>query len=389
MRSNHYVFLAVLLSVSGASAPAPVLGATIRPLLNSGLFYPTFGFAISGDGSTVVGTGSDFGPGYHAGLVEQYLFLGDLPGGQDYPDSYATDVNFDGSVVVGKGSTASGYEAFRWTRADGMQGLGYLPGGSSYSGATGVSFDGSVIVGSSDGGGAFRWTSAGGMQGLGGLIGGANDVSADGSVVVGYGYNDSGTEEAFRWTSDGGVQWLGDLPGSDFYSYASDVSGDGATVVGTSHSDSAPQGEAFRWTNAGGMQALGDLPGGPFYSIPAGVSFDGSIIVGTGYNDSFQGREAFIWDAAHGMRSLQEVLVNDYGLDLTGWMLVEAIGISADGRTILVADASRPVGYTYWIVTIPEPGSLSLLGLGSFLLLHWRPVQRGRRSDSVNGRSAC
>lgn len=36
------------------------------------------------------------------------------------------------------------------TEKDGMQGLGHLLGGGSFSEANGVSFDGSVIVGSSD-----------------------------------------------------------------------------------------------------------------------------------------------------------------------------------------------------------------------------------------------
>ena len=35
------------------------------------------------------------------------------------------------------------------------------------------------------------------------------------------------------------------------------------------------------------------------------------------------------------MQSLQEVLAYDYNLDLTGWRLYDARGISADGRTIM------------------------------------------------------
>ena len=33
----------------------------------------------------------------------------------------------DGSVVVGRGASASGIEAFRWTASGGMVGLGHLP----------------------------------------------------------------------------------------------------------------------------------------------------------------------------------------------------------------------------------------------------------------------
>jgi uncharacterized membrane protein len=47
------------------------------------------------------------------------------------------------------------------------------------------------------------------FQGLGDLVGGrfesnARGISADGSVVVGYGFSDSGYE-GFRWTSSGGM----------------------------------------------------------------------------------------------------------------------------------------------------------------------------------------
>ena len=66
-------------------------------------------------------------------------------------------------MVVGNCRSASGTEAFRWTEATGMVGLGDLPGGDFYSTAYGVSADGSVVVGrgrSASGVEAFRWTEA-------------------------------------------------------------------------------------------------------------------------------------------------------------------------------------------------------------------------------------
>src|SRR3954470_7717408 len=75
--------------------------------------------------------------------------------------------------------------------------------------AKGVSADGSYVVGtmqSPAGAQAYRWSAAGGLQGLGDLTGGnflseANAVSADGLVVVGYSNSGNG-DEAFRWTSN-------------------------------------------------------------------------------------------------------------------------------------------------------------------------------------------
>jgi probable HAF family extracellular repeat protein len=51
--------------------------------------------------------------------------LGFLPG-DTYTYSAASGVSADGSVVVGRGES----QAFRWTQAGGMVGLGVLPVGS-------------------------------------------------------------------------------------------------------------------------------------------------------------------------------------------------------------------------------------------------------------------
>ena len=121
--------------------------------------------------------------------------LGDLPGG-DF-QSGASGVSADGSVVVGYGHSASGLEAFRYplpdappSQLEAEHALGFLPGGYDHSVALGVSADGSVVVGSAAVEG-FCWTATGGMQGIGFLPGGsfsvALGVSADGSVVVGEG----------------------------------------------------------------------------------------------------------------------------------------------------------------------------------------------------------
>ncbi len=68
-----------------------------------------------------------------------------MPGGTF--SSSASAISADGSTVVGSGTSASGSEAFMWTKSGGMVGLGDLPGGEFKSGATDVSADGSVIVG--------------------------------------------------------------------------------------------------------------------------------------------------------------------------------------------------------------------------------------------------
>lgn len=210
---------------------------------------------ISADGSVVVGSSVDAN-GYErpfrwtqsGGMVS----LGTLT---NYPASNqngASDVSADGSIVVGFGTTETGRTAFRWSSGIGMQSLGTLPGAGNGGGellsyAAAISADGTTIVGSgysANGNEAFRWTSAGGMVGLGDLPGGffsssAVDVSANGAIIVGQGTRTIGGE-AVRWDLVHGIQPIEDLliasgvsfnSGWELYT-ATGVSDDGQTIVG-------------------------------------------------------------------------------------------------------------------------------------------------------------
>jgi probable HAF family extracellular repeat protein len=296
--------------------------------------------------------------------------LGDRPGGGF--SSEAHGVSADGGVIVGWGDSGetNGSEAFRWTAAGGLVGLGDLPGGVFTSEANGVSADGRVIVGqgfSANGPEAFRWTEAGGLVGLGDPPGGwfystAHGVSADGRVIVGMGLSANGSE-AFRWTEAGGLVGLGDRPGGNFNSYADGVSADGGVIVG--RGESANGFEAFRWTEAGGLVGLGDLPGGGFSSEAHGVSADGGVIVGLGL--SANGAEASVWEPTQGMRTLREVLVTEYGLgtQLSGWVLVEATAVTPDGR-VIVGTGINPTGqreaFRVQLKAAPRPPVLAPIG---------------------------
>jgi hypothetical protein len=119
------------------------------------------------------------------------------------------------------------------------------------------------------------------------------------------------------------------------------------------------------------MVGLGDLPGGAFSSMAFGVSGDGTRIVGQGRQavpgPAGQTARAVIWDSEHGLREIKGVLENDYGLDLTGWTLVEANAISRDGTTIVGTgyppeDAGSPNRILEaWLARIPAaalPGDI-------------------------------
>ena len=164
---------------------------------------------------------------------------------------------------------------------------------------------------------------------------------------------------------------LGELPGGLHYSQAYGVSADGSIVVGTTSSERAFNGEAVRWVN-GQIQPLSANPG-PFSSVATAVSADGSVVVG---RQSFSATldEAFVWDESNGLRSLRLVLTG-LGLDVTGWSLFEARGVSADGRTI-VGYGTNPHGQTEaWVAVVPEP-TLS----ASATLISLLNVRRRRRA---------
>jgi probable HAF family extracellular repeat protein len=76
----------------------------------------------------------------------EFIPLGYLAGGTA-SESISTGVSANGLVAVGYSSSSSGYQVFLWTQAGGMMGLGDLAGGLFSSSASGVSADGSVVVG--------------------------------------------------------------------------------------------------------------------------------------------------------------------------------------------------------------------------------------------------
>jgi probable HAF family extracellular repeat protein len=328
---------------------AAAMGQRFQPLgyLPTGTHEST-GFGISYDGAVLIGAG-DTAAGYEAFRWQGSMqALGDLPGGGVF--SVARGVSGNGLVIVGAGNYdgSAPKEAFRWT-ASGMVGLGDLPGGTFGSEAWAASADGSVIVGighSTIDAEAFRWTQATGMVGLGLLpqtdYSRAFGVSGNGTVIVGdsASFSGSGRSEAFRWTQGSGMVGLGFLvpPGQTRFSTATAVSSLGDVIVGQANTPTSP-GVAFRWSS-GVMTPLPDLPGGWESSYAYGVSSNGSVIVG--WSDGGQGyTQACYWDSS-GVHDLRDTLVG-LGVDMTGWTLYQAMGVSADG-TVIVGYGRNPSG---------------------------------------------
>ena len=109
------------------------------------------------------------------------------------------------------------------------------------------------------------------------------------------------------------------------------------------------------------------------------ISGDGSTVVGivdpSGTGEP--GEVAFIWDNVFGMRSLQDLLVNDLGLDLTGWTLRRAKGVSLDGQYIVGVGYNPDGNIEGWLANIggdpvPEPTTILLLSSGIIGLAGFR-----------------
>lgn len=156
---------------------------------------------------------------------------------------------------------------------------------------------------------------------------------------------------------------LGYLPGGTD-SLPADVSADGSVIVG--QGGPGP----FRWTETLGMVAL-DTPCPACDGRPHAVSGDGLVIVGWSETSSGTGGFPFIWDEVRGMRDVGQILVS-HGIDLTGWSLGAAIGVSSDGATILGAGHNPSGNPNYWVASIPPPSAVpasNAVSKGLFALL--------------------
>lgn len=333
---------------------------------------------ISGDGSTVVGSIS--GEGFST--VDQFRWTGDegldvlprAPAQLNGPfiSVGARAASFDGSVIGGGWRL----EPRIWTEETGTLTTA-LDGGSGWvpnAGINAMSSDGRTIGGWSGPNGTRPWyysedtgyinLSIPGIQ-LGPL-GSLNALSANGEYAFGEisdrrnasdpdvisNPGDYRVERAFRWSVDGGLEILSEL--GDTAGRARAASADGSIAVGQFGA------EAALWDiDASLTIMLGGLNSGPDPSSNAlDVTGDGSVVVGS------SGGKAFIWDAEAGIQDLNELLANEYNLDLAGWTLTNATAISADGK-VIAGNGINPDGIREgWVAVVPEPSAGLLLGLG-------------------------
>ncbi len=294
----------------------------------SGVPSLTFAYGISGDGTTAVGaalaeTGSPEtafryrGPG-------TFQSLGTVP---QYGESRAFGVSGDGSVIVGSAERPGRIQAFRWTPAGGMQGIGYTNNGHFFSEAYAVSRDGGTIVGRS---------------------------------------TDFVDGEAFVWTEGAGMEALPHLPGLTT-TLARGVNFDGTIIVGESGA------RPTRWLN-GQVVDLG-VASGVARAAAYAVNDDGTVIVGDSTRDGVG--LASVWTPSRGAELLADYLAA-FGVavppDLS---LTKCYAVSADGRTFagygVSASGSGVRGY---VATVPTPGGITMAALVGFVAVGRRRMLR-------------
>ena len=92
------------------------------------------------------------------------------------------------------------------------------------------------------------------------------------------------------------------------------------------------------------MVGLGDLPGGPFTSQAIGISADGSTVVGSSF--SAPGGQAFRWTSGGGMVGLGDLpggifLSSAWAVSADGSVVVGESGGSTSGQEAFVWNSSR------------------------------------------------
>ncbi|MBI3844934.1 MAG: protein kinase [Planctomycetes bacterium] len=295
---------------------------------------------LSADGSTVVGV-SDSTDGPHAFRWRASGLPVDL--GARVGDIHLVVTCADGSVVVGTRALRDAlgnlrHEAFRWTAAGDLEGLGDLPGDEMRSEGIAVSPDGEEVLGASRSSSLmeiFRWTKATGIVGVGHSDRGLQTASSDWLTLIGTtrGTNPKSSWKACRWSPSSEPQLLGDLPGGTDESAARGTSSDGGVIVGSASSSAGR--EAMRWTAESGMVGLGDLTGGRFESSADTVSADG-VLMG-GFGTSSFGREAVIWSADGRMERAVDFLAHHGVRVPIGWFLTSVVDIARTGDRVAIA----------------------------------------------------
>lgn len=313
------------------------------------------------------------------------------------------DVSYDGNYISATILDDTGTLATqgRWTNGVGWQEL--MPpvpptGGvldQSLGSAWGLSGDGKVVTGfywrpGQPGGSAHasQWKEGSVVTDLGsdGMSSSGRAVNYDGSVIVGWDEHPSfGNRRPAVWVN--GVKTVF-TPTNDGPSELTASNAAGDVVVGSDFNFVAGHEDSAIWRYTGGnwvVQNLGSLPGTSFQgvSILSDITADGSMAVG--YNRqtfNFLTSSGTIWTAETGLISATQWLASS-GVTLPdGFLITDLAAISADGFTIVGNGLDASFNSQAFIIHIPEPSGLVLLGTAlPMLVRRQRKLSSARAAD--------
>jgi probable HAF family extracellular repeat protein len=267
-------------------------------------------------------------------------------------------ISGDGSTVVGNLPGFVGPLPARWRPATGAVAYPFAndPFNEPRGTASSSSHDGEIFGGNIQPTQAFddsfpyRCSSTGcintlGNSGVNDSVGNVLDVSSDALYGTGFTFDATGDHyRAVHWRPDGTfvpvTPYTPEEVGFQItLSQGSAISGDGTRVAGITWTpDGGLHQEAFTWHSSGAFQRLGDLAGGTVFSQALGISADGSTIVGS--SSSALGGEAFLWTAGGGMVALGDLAGGGFGSFATD--------ASANG-SVIVGGGSAAAGLTAFI----------------------------------------
>jgi YD repeat-containing protein len=305
-------------------------------------------------------------------ITGQSVSLGTLAG-----SSYAqpTGINDAGQVVGYSDAPGVSNTAVRWDAAGALTNIGAQAGWTE-SRAYGINNSGQVVGSSGSVGGytAVRWDAAGNATSLGTLAGVASSEAFfinDAGQAVGY-VNAGAGDRAVRWDAAGAPTYLGAVSGGQgLRAYGMNNAGQ---AVGEGYGP-VLRSFAMFWDEAGTATRLPSLP------TAAGAFAFGINNLGQAVGQSLgglPGTSAVIWDPVSGIQT-----VADYtGLSAT-WRFFQAASINDRGDILALGQRTDANSFGWVVlhdpsrVTVPEPSTFVLLGVGFGALL----LARRRRAS--------
>ncbi len=157
-------------------------------------------------------------------------------------------------------------------------------------------------------------------------------LSADGSAAAGTIYEGDTLTRAFPviWKDSPNPEYLGDLPGGEDGGIVSAMSPSGEFVAGLSIDGENFPGDygAYVWTRRDGMLPVPRVETNDAFISVSSVN-DQGVVAGSSQ------RKAYLYHELTGTIDLEKLLEDAYGIDTTGFSLMDTTSVSADGRTIV------------------------------------------------------